>query len=72
MVKWKYLKARFLKNHYKIFHNAFWLYFLFIIIISFIFNEVQKVFAYIFWLLLGIYIGIWVARKAINQQQSED
>ena len=51
---------------YRIISYIFWLYFLVIIILNFLDIEINKIMTYIFWLLLGCYLGYSLALHVVN------
>lgn len=56
---------------YRITAYIFWLYFLVIIILNFFDIEISKALAYVFWLLLGFYLGYTVALRIIKYMKEK-
>lgn len=54
---------------YRITAYIFWLYFLVVIILNFFDIEISKALAYVFWLLLGFYLGYTVALRIFKYMQ---
>ena len=54
---------------YRITAYIFWLYFLAIIILNFFDIEISKALAYVFWLLLGFYLGYTAALGIIKYME---
>jgi len=51
---------------FRISANIFWIYFLVIIFLYFFDIEIGKTLAYVFWLLLGFYLGNAVAHRIFS------
>lgn len=56
---------------YKVISYIFWFYFLFIIALNFFDKELNKIVAYLFWLILGLYLGYTIALKVIKYMQKQ-
>jgi len=58
-------------NSFKIVSYSFWIYFLFIIVFSFIKKQLTELTSYVFWILLGIYLGYSLAIRAVKYLEKE-
>jgi len=56
---------------YRIITYLFWIYSLIIIALNFFYIEISKPIAYLFWLLLGLYLGYTLALQAHKYMQSK-
>jgi len=56
---------------YRIISYIFWGYFLIIIALDFFDKELNKVVIYLFWLLLGCYLGYTIALRVVKYMQEK-
>jgi uncharacterized membrane protein len=56
---------------YRIISYIFWGYFMVVIALNFFDKEINKIIAYIFWLLLGCYIGYSLALRIVKYMQKK-
>lgn len=56
---------------YRITAYIFWIYFLFVYMLNFFDIEISKTIAYVFWLLLGFYLGNTVAIRIVTYMREK-
>jgi hypothetical protein len=56
---------------YRITSYVFWVYFLFIIVLDFFNVNMGKTIIYVFWLLLGFYLGYTVALRILKYMREK-
>jgi hypothetical protein len=57
---------------YRITSYIFWVYFLFVVALDIFDIGLGKIVAYIFWLLLGFYLGFTVALKVVKYMRRKE
>ncbi len=56
---------------YRITTYIFWTYFLFVIALNIFDIEINKIITYVFWLLLGFYLGYTIALRVVKYLQEK-